>query len=315
MGVAVKIRGLVKKFGNFAAVNGLNLDIEEGEIFGLLGPNGSGKSTTLLIIATVYKPTEGDVEVHGHSVTKSPDEVRRLVGIAFQEPKALWVDNPYELLVWHAMVVGYSFLDARRAVREIMEELEIWEHRGKLFSELSGGTRKKVEIAKLFLQKPKVAIFDEPTAQLDVTTRHKVWDMIEALKEERRTIIVATNDMAEADRLSDRLGIIYKGNLKALGTPAELKDRIPAGDVMEFSIEGQAGEHLLAALSRALNTERVNLTNGTLKVYVNRAEEKVAVAIETLSKMGVKVRSVSIKEPTLDDVFFYFTGAQLREGR
>ncbi|MEN2999586.1 MAG: ATP-binding cassette domain-containing protein [Acidilobaceae archaeon] len=315
VGAAVKIRGLVKRFGSFAAVNGLNLDIEEGEIFGLLGPNGSGKSTTLLVIATVYKPSEGDVEVYGYSVTKSPDQVRRLVGIAFQEPKALWVDNPYELLVWHAMVVGYSLLDARRAVREIMEELEIWEHRGKLFSELSGGTRKKVEIAKLFLQRPRVAIFDEPTAQLDVTTKHKVWDMIERFKEEGRTIIVATNDMTEADRLSDRVGIIYKGNLKALGSPAELKDRIPAGDVLEFSVEGELGEQLSAALARALNSERVNVANGTLKVYVNRAEEKVALAIETLSKLGVRVRSVSIKEPSLDDVFFYFTGAQLREGR
>ncbi|MCX8195987.1 MAG: ABC transporter ATP-binding protein [Acidilobaceae archaeon] len=315
MGAAVRVRGLVKKFGNFTAVNGLTFDIEEGEIFGLLGPNGSGKSTTLLIIATVYKPTAGDVEVYGHSVTKRPDEVRKLVGIAFQDPKALWVDNPYELLVWHAMVVGYGLLDARRAVREIMEELEIWEHRGKLFSELSGGTRKKVEIAKLFLQKPKVSIFDEPTAQLDVTTKHRVWEMIRALKDEGRTVIVATNDMTEAERLSDRVGIIYKGSLRALGSPAELKDRIPAGDVLELRVDGALGEHVISALARALGTEKLNVSNGTLKAYVNRGEEKAAIAIETLSRLGVRVRSISIKEPTLDDVFFYFTGAQLGEGK
>ncbi|MEM4871038.1 MAG: ABC transporter ATP-binding protein, partial [Thermofilaceae archaeon] len=143
MGVAVKIAGFTKKFGNVVAVNNLNLEIYEGEMFGLLGPNGSGKSTTLLTIATVYKPTSGDIYVFGHSVTKEDDIVRRYVGIAFQEPKAMWVDTPYELLLWHAKIVGYSSSGAKQVVREVMEKLELWEHRNKQFYQLSGGTRKK----------------------------------------------------------------------------------------------------------------------------------------------------------------------------
>jgi ABC-2 type transport system ATP-binding protein len=312
-GVAVRIRNLVKRFGSVVAVNRLNLDIYDGEIFGLLGPNGSGKSTTLLIIATVYKPTEGDVEVYGYSVTRDGDRVRRIVGIAFQEPKALWVDNPYELLLWHAMVVGYSLGDARRVVREVMEELDLWEHRGKFIAELSGGTRKKVEIAKLLIQKPRVAIFDEPTAQLDVTSRHYVWDRIKAMRDEGSTVIIATNDMLEAERLSDRIGIIYKGSLKALGTPAELKDRIPRGDIIELRVEGAIGDELIRKLSELLESDRISVSDGLVRAHVNRGEERIATAVELLSRHGVRVKSVSMREPSLDDVFFYFTGARLRE--
>jgi ABC-2 type transport system ATP-binding protein len=311
--VAVRIRNLVKRFGSVVAVNRLNLDIYDGEIFGLLGPNGSGKSTTLLIIATVYKPTEGDVEVYGYSVTRDGDKVRRIVGIAFQEPKALWVDNPYELLLWHAMVVGYSLGDARRVVREVMEELDLWEHRGKFMAELSGGTRKKVEIAKLLIQKPRVAIFDEPTAQLDVTSRHYVWERIKAMRDEGSTVIIATNDMLEAERLSDRIGIIYKGSLRALGTPAELKDRIPKGDIIELRVEGAIGDELIRKLSELLESDRISVSDGLVRAHVNRGEEKIAAAVELLSRHGVKVRSVSMREPSLDDVFFYFTGARLKE--
>jgi len=311
--VAVRIRNLVKRFGSVVAVNRLNLDIYDGEIFGLLGPNGSGKSTTLLIIATVYKPTEGDVEVYGYSVTRDGDRVRRIVGIAFQEPKALWVDNPYELLLWHAMVVGYSLGDARRVVREVMEELDLWEHRGKFIAELSGGTRKKVEIAKLLIQKPRVAIFDEPTAQLDVTSRHYVWDRIKAMRDEGSTVIIATNDMLEAERLSDRIGIIYKGSLKALGTPAELKDRIPRGDIIELRVEGAIGDELIRKLSELLESDRISVSDGLVRAHVNRGEERIATAVELLSRHGVRVKSVSMREPSLDDVFFYFTGARLRD--
>ncbi|MEM4595072.1 MAG: ABC transporter ATP-binding protein, partial [Thermofilaceae archaeon] len=229
MGVAVKIAGFTKKFGNVVAVNNLNLEIYEGEMFGLLGPNGSGKSTTLLTIATVYKPTSGDIYVFGHSVTKEDDIVRRYVGIAFQEPKAMWVDTPYELLLWHAKIVGYSSSGAKQVVREVMEKLELWEHRNKQFYQLSGGTRKKLEIAKVLIQRPKLAIFDEPTAQVDVLTKHALWDVVRAMRDDGSTIIVATNDMFEAERICERIAIIYKGELRALGTVKELKDRVPGG--------------------------------------------------------------------------------------
>lgn len=308
---AVRIVDLVKRFGNTVAVNRLNLEIYEGEIFGLLGPNGSGKSTTLLIISTVYKPTSGDVYVFGRSVVRQGDEVRRYVGIAFQEPKALWVDKPYEILLWHAMVVGYSMGDARRVVREVMEELGVWEYRNKMFSELSGGNKKKVELAKLFIQKPRLAIFDEPTAQFDVITKHQVWRMIEDLRRSGSTVIVATNEMAEAERLSDRIGIMYRGSLRALGTPEELKDGIPGGDIIEAVVDGSVGDDIIESIRSSVEAVRIDLSDAVIRIYVNRGEEKIARVVDLFSRGGVRVRQISLKEPSLDDVFFYYTGAKL----
>jgi len=308
---AVKIIDLVKRFGDIVAVNGVNLTIEEGEIFGLLGPNGSGKSTTLLIIATVYKPTSGDVIVFGKSVVRQGDEVRKYVGIAFQEPKALWVDKPYELLLWHATVVGYSMGDAKKVVRDVMEDLDIWEYRNKAFAELSGGNKKKVELAKIFIQRPRLAIFDEPTAQLDVITKHAVWRMIEDLRRSGSTIIVATNEMAEAERLSDRIGIIYRGSLKALGTPGELKDGIPGGDIIEAVVDGHIRQDFLDMIKSDVDAIRIDLRDAVIRIYVNKGEEKIARVVDLFTRKGIKIRQISLKEPTLDDVFFYYTGAKL----
>jgi len=308
---AVEIVDLVKRFGNTVAVNGLNLDIYEGEIFGLLGPNGSGKSTTLLIISTVYKPTSGDVLVFGKSVVRHGDEVRRYIGIAFQEPKALWVDKPYEILLWHAMVVGHSMGDARRVVREVMEDLGVWEHRNKAFAELSGGNKKKIELAKILIQRPRLAIFDEPTAQLDVITKHTVWRMIEDLRRSGSTVIVATNEMAEAERLSDRIGIMYRGSLKALGTPEELKDGIPGGDIIEAVVDGSLRQDFIEAIRGRVEATRIDLKDAVIRIYVNKGEEKIAKVVDFFTSKGIRIRQISLKEPTLDDVFFYYTGAKL----
>ncbi|MEM3457707.1 ABC transporter ATP-binding protein [Thermofilum sp.] len=310
--VAVKIKDFVKTFGQTVAVDGLNLEIYEGEIFGLLGPNGSGKTTTLLTTATIYKPTSGDIYVHGYSVSRQGDIVRRYVGIAFQEPKALWIDNPYELLIWHARVVGYSSSEAKQVVRDVMEQLDLWEHRKKQFYQLSGGTRKKLEIAKVLIQRPKVAIFDEPTAQVDVLTKHKLWDVIRGLKAEGTTIIVATNDMFEAERICERIGIIYKGKLRALGTISELKDMVPQGDVIEIAFDGPE-EQVKKIISTFPEIGHFTIADHKARMFLNKGEEKAVSIVQALASSGIKVRKIMIQEPTLDDVFFYFTGARLRE--
>lgn len=312
-GIAVKIVNFTKKFGDFTAVDNLSLEIYEGEIFGLLGPNGSGKTTTLLAIATVYKPTSGDIWVFGHSVTSEDYEVRRLVGIAFQDPKALWVDKVQDLLEWHARVVGYSRSEAKRVVREVMEELDLLEHKDKYFYQLSGGTRKKLELAKVLIQRPKLAILDEPTAQVDVPTKHKLWDKIKALRDEGSTVIIATNDMFEAERVCERLAIIYRGRLVALGTVEELKDMIPGGDIIEIAVEGLEGDG--RALEALKSFGRVDYSGGIVRLYVDKAEEKIVEVIDALKSAGARVKGLMIKEPTLDDVFMYFTGARLADDR
>jgi ABC-2 type transport system ATP-binding protein len=308
---AIEIVNFTKKFGEFTAVNNLSLDIYENEIFGLLGPNGSGKTTTLLTIATVYKPTSGDIYVYGHSVTREDYEVRKLVGIAFQEPKAMWIDKPVDLLTWHARVVGYSREEAKRVVREVMELLGLWEHRNKYFYQLSGGTRKKVELAKVLIQKPRIAILDEPTAQVDVLSKHALWDVIKKLRSEGTTVIIATNDMFEAERVCERVAIIYRGELRALGTISELKDSVPKGDIIEIQIQGELrGRETLRELEVF---GRVSVNLDTITIYSDRAEEKVVDVIDALRKRGLQVKRIMVKEPSLDDVFTYLTGAKLRE--
>ena len=309
---AIEMVNLTKKFGNFVAVDNLNLDIYENEIFGLLGPNGSGKSTTLLMITTVYKPTSGDIYIYGHSVIREDYVVRKYVGIAFQEPKAMWIDKPYDLLLWHARIVGYPNNEAKRVVREVMELLGLWEHRNKQFYQLSGGMRKKVELAKVLVQKPRIAILDEPTAQVDVLSKHALWDVIKEMKKQGTTVIIATNDMFEAERVCERIGIIYKGKLKALGTISELKDSIPRGDIIEIHYEtnNNAKEYVNNIL---YDYGKVEVDEESIRIYLEKSEEKVVDILEALRERGIKILKVMVKEPTLDDVFTYITGAKLRD--
>jgi ABC-2 type transport system ATP-binding protein len=182
----IRIQNLTKKFGNVTAVDHLNLDIEDGEILGLLGPNGAGKSTTTLMLATVIKPTEGTARVGEYNIRKQPEKVRGLLGIAFQEPKMLFVSTPWDVANWHAKVCGLSTAERKRRVKEVLNAVDMWDAREKNVHALSGGMRKRVEIAKVLIQRPKIAIVDEPTAQIDIVGKHKIWNMLFELRRGQR---------------------------------------------------------------------------------------------------------------------------------
>jgi ABC-2 type transport system ATP-binding protein len=304
----VEIMNITKYYGRNPAVNGLSFSIEEGEIFGLLGPNGAGKTTTILMLATVIKPTSGTAKIGEYDVVKEPDKVRSLLGIAFQEPKSTWVDKPIEIVEWHGRICGLRGQELRERVRDVMERLEIWDQRNKFFYQLSGGNRKRVEVAKIFVQKPKFAIFDEPTGQVDVLGKHAIWDMIKELRDSGSTVMLATNDTNEADTMSDRIGIINEGKLVSLGTPSELKDSIPGGDILEIQLNMLPQGEMVRQLSDIEGVSRVVLSEqNALKVYLNRGEELVPAVLEKISRFGAKIRYMKMKEPSLDDVFLYFT--------
>ncbi len=311
--MAIRLQNLTKYYGKTLAVDHLSFEIYENEIFGFLGPNGAGKTTTLLMLTTVIRPTEGTATVMGYDVRRDADMVRRLIDIAFQEPKLYWVNTPWEILIWHAKVWGYGGREAKRVVRDVMERLGIWESRHKKAFELSGGQRKKVEVAKVLITKPRIAIFDEPTAQIDVAGKHYIWSTIRELRDEGSTIILATNDLYEADVLSERVGIIHRGRLVALGTPEELKDRVPSGDVIEMRVEGELDGQLLSRIRAEAEASKVKYSDGRLKVYLNRGEEFLPRLITMLTSSGIKIHSATVREPSLDDVFFYYTGLSIRE--
>lgn len=311
--IAIEIQNLTKYYGKTLAVDHLNLKIYEDEIFGLLGPNGAGKTTTILMLATVIKPSDGTAIVDGYDIRKQPEKVRELIGIAFQDPKIYWVNTPWEVLYWHAKVCGYRGEEAKNIVKDILEKLDLWDSRNKKAFELSGGQRKKIEVGKVLIKRPKIAIFDEPTAQIDVTGKHFIWSMIRELRDTGSTVILATNDLFEADILSNRVAIIYKGKIVAFGTPNQLKDTVPSGDIIELKVENDISSNLLDEIRFDEGISKINYSNKVLKIYLNRGEEFLPRLISFLSNRGVKILSATIREPTLDDVFLYYTGETLAE--
>jgi ABC-2 type transport system ATP-binding protein len=312
----IQIQNLTKKFGNVAAVDHLDLEIEEGEILGLLGPNGAGKTTAILVLGTVIKPTEGTALVGGFDIRKSPDKVRSLLGIAFQEPKMLWVVTPWDVVNWHAKVCGLSTEERKKRVKQVLETVDMWEARHKTVHALSGGMRKRVEMAKVLVQRPKIAIVDEPTAQIDIVGKHKIWNMLLELRDEGSTIILATNELYEADQLSDRVGIMHKGKLIVCDTPKKLKDSILGGDIIDIQLGKDASPRIVEELKgfkEVVDIMQVKPTN--LRLYLNRVEEVIPQIMNLLTKMDMPVNSIRMSEPSLDDVFAHYTGLTIEEAQ
>jgi len=312
----IRIENLTRKFGNLVAVDHLNLDIEDGEILGLLGPNGAGKTTVILMLATVIKPTEGTATVGEYDIKKNPDKVRGLLGITFQEPKMLWVSTPWDIVNWHAKVCGLSTKERKRRVKEVLDVVDMWGPRNKSVHGLSGGMRKRVEIAKVLIQRPKIAFVDEPTAQIDVIGKHKIWNMLLELREEGSTIILATNELYEADRLSDRVGIMHKGKLLVCDTPKKLKDSIVGGDIIDIQLERDAPMKIvedLKGFKEVVDVLQVKPSN--MRLRVNQVEEVVPRIMTLFMKKDVPITSIHMSEPSLDDVFAHYTGLTIEEAQ
>lgn len=316
MAPIIRMENLTKKYGDLLAVDHLDLNIEEGEILGLLGPNGAGKTTAILMLATVIRPTEGTALVGEYDIRKQPDKVRGLLGIAFQEPKMLWVSTPWDIVNWHAKVCGLSTEERKRRVKEVLNAVDMWEPRRKTIHALSGGMRKRVEMAKVLIQRPKVAIVDEPTAQIDIVGKHRIWNMLLELRDEGSTIILATNELYEADRLSDRVGILHRGKLLVCDTPKTLKDSILGGDIIDVQLEKDVPAKVLEELKNmkeVVDIAQVKPTN--LRLYLNRVEEIIPRIMNMFSKRGVSITSIRMSEPSLDDVFAHYTGLTIEEAQ
>lgn len=316
MAPIIKVDNLTKKFGNVAAVDHLVLEIEEGEILGLLGPNGAGKTTAILMLATVIRPSEGTAYVGGYEIRKNPDKVRELLGIAFQEPKMLWVSTPWDIVNWHAKVCGLSTEDRKKRVKEVLDAVDMWECRKRNVHALSGGMRKRVEMAKVLIQRPKIAIVDEPTAQIDIVGKHKIWNMLRDLQKNGTTIILATNELYEADMLSDRVGIMHRGKMLVCETPKKLKDSIVGGDIIDIQLENDASPKLVEELKGVKEIVNILQTKPThLRLYLNKVEEVVPRIMQMLMKKNVPITSIHMSEPSLDDVFVHYTGLTIEEAQ
>src|SRR2546426_97401 len=295
-----------KRFGNLDAVKDFSITIKDGEILGLLGPNGAGKTTLMLMMGTVYRPTSGTISVNGYDVVKHPNEVRKLIGIAFQDPRVDGILSAFDVLNWHLkMTTMFDKVERRRRVEDVLKSLDLWEARKKRTWLMSGGMKKKVEDAKILVQRPSIAVFDEPTAFLDVPSRLLVWKMIRQLRDEGSTVIVATNMMDEAERLSERVAIVNKGKLVASETPEQLKGTVKGGEVLELTLN-DGSEFKPDLLKDFPEVHDVKQQDNKIMVFLNSGTLLLPKIVDTLSTRGFKIESVRLKEVSLKDASISF---------
>jgi ABC-2 type transport system ATP-binding protein len=310
---AIDVRQVVKAFGSFQAVKGVSFAVEEGEIFGLLGPNGAGKSTLIRIMTTLLAPTSGTALVNGFDVVKEADRVRRSIGVI---PQALTSDlelSVEENLVIFAKLYGVPKGKREKLIDSLLDAVQLTEWRAAPVKNLSGGMRRRVEIARGLVHEPRVFFLDEPTTGLDPVSRVAVWEMLRKIKAERDlTVLLTTHYMDEADKLCDRIAIVDHGELKALDSPLRLKASIPGRNTLEasFSAVPPGWAERLSALPEV---EGVSGEENIFRISSGNGPATTLALMETAAAAGVEVQSLSIQSTSLDDVFVHYTGRALRD--
>jgi len=306
----IEVKELTKRFNNLVAVDRLNFDVKPGEVFGLLGPNGAGKTTTLYMLCTILKPSSGTAVINGVDVTKQPSKVRKSIGIIFQEPSIDDRLTGRENLEMHANLYGVPRSEQKKRIDEVLELVELSDRADSLMRAYSGGMRRRLEIARALVHYPRVLFLDEPTLGLDPQTREHVWQYITELsKREDITMILTTHYMEEADKLCDRIAIIDHGNMIALDEPKRLKEELE-GDVI--SIKTDSAQKLSERLSEAKLTGNMKQLANELELVVKKGNELIPRIVEVASCSGIRIQSISLREPTLEDVFLHFTGRKMR---
>src|SRR3984893_18669056 len=306
-GNAIEVDHIVKKYGDFTAVNDVTFNVKEEEIFGLLGPNGAGKSTLIPI-------TAGAARVAGHDVSKDPDGVRRTMGVI---PQALTSDLDLtieENLNIYAKLYDVPAQKRKAAIDELLELVDLTKWRGAQTKTLSGGMRRRLEIARGLVHSPRIFFLDEPTTGLDPVSRVAVWEMLTNIKSQRQlTILITTHYMDEADRLCDRIAIVDHGKLVALDTPPALKASVPGSSVIEaqFDHAPPDWEQRLHKLSEVTSVQHEGA--GMYRILTGDGSRTTTELVEAAVKANVVIKSLSVQNTTLDDVFVHYTGRQLRD--
>ena len=310
---AIEVLDIVRRFGDFTAVAGLSFTVAEGEIFGLLGPNGAGKSTLIRMLTTLLPPTSGSARIFGHDVGTAANEVRKVIGVI---PQAMTSDlelSVAENLLIYAKLYGVPAETRRRTIADLLEAVELTKWADSPVKFLSGGMRRRVEIARGLVHQPRVFFLDEPTTGLDPVSRVAVWEMLQRIKAERElTVLLTTHYMDEADKLCDRIAIVDHGQLKALDSPMRLKASIPGRNVLEVSFQG-APEHWADELGGLADVEGVTADGHVFRVASANGPNTTRALLDRAAAAGVTVSSLSIHSTTLDDVFVHYAGRALRD--
>ena len=305
MAFTIETEHLTKRYGELLAVDDLNITIEEGEIFGLLGPNGAGKTTTLSMLATLLKPTKGTARVNGFDVISKPADVRRSIGIVFQDPSSDDILTGRENLFLHALMFGVPKEERAERIDHVLKLVDLQDRQNDIVKKYSGGMRRRLELARGLLHSPHTLFLDEPTLGLDPQTREHIWAYIENLvKSEKVTVILTTHYMEEADRLCNRVAIIDHGKVVALDRPSALKSKI-GGDILRLTVRAPRIDQL-KTLDYILSMDQ---SGNILHLTVKEASKHLQ---EILSMVG-EADAVEVRTATLNDVFLHYTGREIRE--
>ena len=312
---SIEIDSLSKKFGNVLAVDDISLKVKEGEIFGFLGPNGAGKSTTMMILTTLLKPTIGSALVAGYDVVSQAKQVRQNIGYVQQEISVDEYLTGRENLILQARLnhIPKNLVDKR--IDEILDLIELSEKQNMSVNTYSGGMRKRLDIAGGLLHRPKVLFLDEPTVGLDIQTRRKIWEYIKKIHDEfEMTIFLSTHYMEEADNLCDRIGIIDYGKIQVIDAPQTMKNAL-GNEVITFTINHneEKKSNLIAKIKDIEFVKEISTNQNGITVFSSKGTEVIPLIFQLSSNMEIKINSISLTQPTLDDVFISYTGRELRD--
>jgi ABC-2 type transport system ATP-binding protein len=311
MAKVIETEKLTKSFNSLTAVDKLDIVVESGEAFGLLGPNGAGKTTTISMLCTILKPTSGAARVNGFDIVKEATQVRRSIGIVFQDPSVDDRLTGRENLYMHANLYGVPAGEQKSRIGAVLKLVELEDRADDILRTYSGGMRRRLEIARGLIHYPKVLFLDEPTLGLDPQTREHIWAYVKELKEKHDiTVVLTTHYMEEADKLCDRIAIMDYGKIIALDTSTNLKDTL-AGDVIVVRADNL--EALAALVAEQLKLDKVQRVNGALEITVRNGKSLLPRVMELATQNKIFVESILLREPNLEDVFLHYTGRMIRE--
>ena len=312
---SIEINSLTKSFGGFNAVDDITLKIESGEIFGFLGPNGAGKSTTMMILTTLLKPTSGNALVQGYDVQSQGKKVRENIGFVQQEISVDEYLTGRENLLLQARISRIPKSEVSSRIDEVLELVELTEKQNQASITYSGGMRKRLDIASGLLHRPKVLFLDEPTVGLDIQTRRKIWEYIRKIhKEFGMTIFLSTHYMEEADKLCDRIGIIDHGKIQAVDKPSIMKNALGNDRISFTLVDGiDKRDSLIKKIEEIDFVKEIKLKEDEITVFSSQSTDVIPRIFQISNDMKMKINTISLAQPTLDDVFISYTGHNLRD--
>ena len=311
---SIETKSLTKSFGDLVAVNDISFSVEKGEIFGFLGPNGAGKSTTMMIFTTLLKPTNGNALVGGFDVIKNPKQVRESIGFVQQETTVDEYLSGRENLLLQAKLNHIPKNEINQRIDEVLDLIELSDKQDEAVVTYSGGMRKRLDIAGGLLHHPRVLFLDEPTVGLDIQTRRKIWQYIKKIHTQfDMTIFLTTHYMEEADSLCDRIGIIDHGKIQVIDTPKNMKNDL-GNEIISLVIESNNNyDSFLLELKKIEFIKKINEDDSKLTLFTSNGTEVIPQIFQISSELGIKIKSISLTQPTLDDVFISYTGHEIRD--